>query len=38
MLSKKEALMSRNTLYRPPLFILVEKILNFFRKYYRWYY
>ena len=24
--------------YRPPLFILAEKILNFFRKHYRWYY
>jgi hypothetical protein len=30
--------MSQNTLYRPPLFVLAEKILNFFRKHYRWYY
>jgi hypothetical protein len=30
--------MPQNTLYRPPFFVLVEKILNFFRKHYRWYY
>jgi len=28
----------QNTLYRPPLFVLVEKILNFLKKHYRWYY
>ena len=29
---------NRNRLYRPPLFVLAEKIIDFFHKYYRWYY